>query len=214
MLRKLLLPILATAALAGCATGYQYRGGQGDYYYGQPQVEYRHSGPTGFYGDIGFGYGSGYGYGGTGYGFGGFEARYFYDRYGRLVYGYPGRYYRAPYYRHGGGYPHRPPRGQGDGDNQQVEDNTDRKDRPPPWRDLGQLQQRDSQADGYRGREYRERRMRSSQPASSLNSPIRAQRAPAAAPVIRERHESSSGGSGLTDGASRSRGNTERRDVD
>ena len=76
MLRKLLLPMLATAALAGCATDYQYRGGQGDYYYGQPQVEYRHSGPSGFYGDIGLGYGSGFG--GFGYGFG---ASYFYDRY-------------------------------------------------------------------------------------------------------------------------------------
>ena len=31
MLRKFLLPALATALLAGCATDYTYRGGSGDY---------------------------------------------------------------------------------------------------------------------------------------------------------------------------------------
>ena len=41
MLRNTLLAALATTTLAGCATGYAYRGGAGggDYYYGQPQVE-------------------------------------------------------------------------------------------------------------------------------------------------------------------------------
>ena len=214
MLRKLLLPILATAALAGCATGYQYRGGQGDYYYGQPQVEYRHSGPTGFYGDVGLGYGSGFGFGGLGYGYGGFGASYFYDRHGRLVYGYPSRYYGSSHYGHGGGHPPRPPRGQGDGDDHQGSDDHNRQDRPPPWRDLGQLQPRDSQEEGYRGRENRQRPMRRPQPQASSNSPMRVQRAPEAAPVIRERRESSPRSSGSMGGASRTGGGSEMRDVD
>ncbi|MGV8923779.1 MAG: hypothetical protein ACOH1L_10610 [Thermomonas sp.] len=208
MLRKLLLPMLATAALAGCATDYQYRGGQGDYYYGQPQVEYRHSGPSGFYGDIGLGYGSGFG--GFGYGFG---ASYFYDRYGRLVYGYPGRYYGSPYYGRGGWYPPRPPRGHGDGGNHHG-DGDNRQDRPPPWRDLGQLQQRDPDEDGYRNREARERQDRRLLPESYREAPMRTQRSPATAPAVRERSErresSSRMGSFIGD-ASRSRGTRETR---
>ena len=96
MNRKLLVPTLAAAAmLAGCATGYQYRSGNGDYYYGQPTVEYRDYGYDGFYGyggpggwggSLGFGYGYG-GYGGWGYG---------YPYWG---YGYPW-YYNRPHGRH------------------------------------------------------------------------------------------------------------------
>ena len=81
MIRKLLLPALAAAMLGACATPYDYRGGHGDYYYGQPSVDYY----DGYYG--GYGYpgawsgmlGYGYGYGGYGYGYG-------YPYYG---YGYP-----------------------------------------------------------------------------------------------------------------------------
>ena len=52
MIRKLLLPALAVAMLGGCVTsGYEYRGDNGDYYYGQPQVEYRDYGyPYGRFG--------------------------------------------------------------------------------------------------------------------------------------------------------------------
>lgn len=197
MLRKLLLPLLATAALAGCATDYQYRGGNGDYYYGQPRVEYRHSGPGGFYGDIGLGYG----YGSYGFGSYGFGATYFYDRYGRLVYGNPRAYYGSPYYGGNGWYPPRRPGGHGDRDHQHG-DGDSRPDRPPPWRDLGGLQQADPGAESYRNREARERQFgdrqmperQSQRPRleQSSDAPIRMQRQPAAAPVIRERRESSS----------------------
>jgi hypothetical protein len=86
MIRKELLPALL-ALLAGCATGYDYRAGNGDYYYGQPQVDYQD------YGDFGYGYpggwsgmlGYGMGYGGYGYGPYGYGYPYFYP-YG---YGYP-----------------------------------------------------------------------------------------------------------------------------
>ena len=75
MIRKLLFPALAIATLAGCATGYSYRGGNGDYYYGQPSVDYR------YHGGYSFGYG----------GFGGFGRGYYLDIFGRPVYGYPYR---------------------------------------------------------------------------------------------------------------------------
>src|SRR3546814_2264246 len=75
-----------------CATGYTYRDGYGDYYYGQPSVDYY---------DYGYGapYGSIYGYprywrGGLGIGYG---------------YGYGGYGYGYPYGYHGGGYPYYPP---------------------------------------------------------------------------------------------------------
>ncbi len=200
MLRKLLLPMLATVALAGCATDYQYRGGQGDYYYGQPQVEYRNSGPSGFYGDIGYGYGMG----GFGYGIG---ASYFYDRFGRLVYGYPSRY-GSPYYRRGGWYPPRPPRGHGHGDrDNQHGDGDNRQDRPPPWRDLGQMQPRDRDGQEYRNREVREQQVQRPRQESYRDPPMRSQRAPATAPTMRERRESSP----LMGGGARTHGNSERR---
>lgn len=58
-LRALVLPGLAGALLAGCATGYTYRSGPGDYYYGQPEVEYRDYGM--------YGYGPGWGWYGAPY---------------------------------------------------------------------------------------------------------------------------------------------------
>lgn len=127
MLRKILLPTLAIAALAGCATGYTYRGGSGDYYYGTPGVDYRYHGAYGYYGSYGS-YGGGY----------------YYDRYGRLVYGYPyGGYYNQPY---GAGswwwYTPRPRPGHDqDGDHQGDDGNRDDR-RRPPWRDIGGLQPR------------------------------------------------------------------------
>lgn len=84
MIRKLLLPALATALLGACATGYDYRGGnEGDYYYGQPSVDYY----GGYYG--GYGYPGWSGMMGFGYGYGG---------YGGYGYGYPYYGYGYPYY--------------------------------------------------------------------------------------------------------------------
>lgn len=128
MHRKLILPALAALALlAGCATGYQYRGGSGDYYYGSPSVEYR---VYGNYGYPGY-YGYGYPYGGYGYG-----------SYGYPYYYYGGGYY-YPWYRHRHGGDH------GDHDNDGGNDGSSQPTRPtPPWRDLGSI--------GNRG-EFRER---------------------------------------------------------
>src|SRR3546814_462944 len=95
MIGKLLLPALASALLAGCVTsGYQYRGGSGDYYYGQPSTQYRYYGSP--YGSYGYGYPGGWG-GSIGYGY-----PYGYYGYG----GYGGYGYGYPYYP---GYPYRPP---------------------------------------------------------------------------------------------------------
>jgi hypothetical protein len=69
-LRALVLPGLAGALLAGCATGYTYRSGPGDYYYGQPEVEYRDYGMYGGYGPGWGWYGAPYGYWGGGYPYG------------------------------------------------------------------------------------------------------------------------------------------------
>ncbi|MGV8943707.1 hypothetical protein [Thermomonas sp.] len=194
MLRKLLLPLLATAALAGCATDYQYRGGNGDYYYGQPGVEYRNSGPGGFYGEFGLGYG---------YGSYGFGATYFYDRYGRLVYGYPNAYYGSPYYGNGW-YPNRPPRGDHHGGHQHDPDN--RPDRLPPWRDLGRLQQRDPSEDGYRNRESRDRQdpaRQDQRPRAESRPDAGIPRSLDSAPAARERREPSSRMGGAIDRAVR-----------
>src|SRR5690606_22351494 len=78
MIRKLILPALAALVLAGCATGYQYRGGSGDYYYGSPGVEYRYYG----YGYYGYPYGS-YGYYGYPYYYGGYYGRHYSPLYRR-----------------------------------------------------------------------------------------------------------------------------------
>lgn len=120
MIRNWLLPALtaglAAALLGGCVSDYQYRGGNGDYYYGQPSVEYRDYGYGGYGGGYGYpggwsgsiGYGSGYG--GSSYGYGGYGSPYGYGGYG----GYP--YWRPPIIivrpgPHGGGQP------DNDGDN-------------------------------------------------------------------------------------------------
>ena len=123
MLRNTLLTALAAAALAGCATGYSYRGGGGgDYYYGQPRIEYRHyDDPFGYYGSYGFGH---------------YAPGYYYDRYGRLVYGSSYGYYGYPH-GYGSQWWYRPrPHGNGDGGGDHDHD-ADRDDRRPPWRDIG-----------------------------------------------------------------------------
>lgn len=79
MIRKLLLPTAAALLLGGCMTGgYNYRSGPGDYYYGEPSVDYRY-------------YGSPYGYGYPGY----YSRFYGYGGY----YGGRYRYYPRYYYR-------------------------------------------------------------------------------------------------------------------
>ncbi|GAB3737714.1 hypothetical protein GCM10028862_23400 [Luteimonas pelagia] len=144
MIRPALLA-LAAVAVSGCVTypGYRHGGAAGDYYYGQPSVEYRYRdyGPWhGGYGypyyggsrlSIGISYGYPYGYGyGYPYGYG-------YHRYGHGYpwYGWP--YYGYPYYRPRVERPpvHRPPPGDGGGDGGGRHDD----DRDPPWRDLGGL---------------------------------------------------------------------------
>ena len=131
MFRKALLPALAIAMLAGCVTDYTYRGGNGDYYYGRPQVEYQYIG--------GYGYG-GYGaYGGYGYG----GPSYYYDRFGRLVYGYPHRYYGAygaPYSNNYWIPRPRPGTQGGHGDADHHDRDHGNSDRRPPWRNIGGMQ--------------------------------------------------------------------------
>ena len=172
MLRKILLPALAIATLAGCATGYSYRGGSGDYYYGQPSVEYRYYG--------------GYGYGGIGnYGYG---QGYYLDSFGRPVYGYPYGYYGGRYPSYPYGHGPRPSSGHGhDGDHHGDHDGPPPQDdhRPgnrPPWRDIGRLRDRDD--DGQ------DRPRRLGQPEASPEMQRLAPRAQPSAPAMRERSES------------------------
>ena len=99
MIRKLLFATLGAALLAGCATGYQYRGGSGDYYYGQPSVEYQ---DDGYYGPYGYGYPGGWGGSlGFGYGYGGYGGPYGYPY--CYPYGYGDPYFDYRYRHH-----HRP----------------------------------------------------------------------------------------------------------
>ncbi len=131
MFRKALLPALAIALLSGCATDYTYRNGSGDYYYGRPQVEYRHIGGygygSGYGGYVGYGYGSRYGYG---------NPVYYYDRFGRLVYGYPYGAYGAPY--SGSYWQHRPRPTHGGGGHSHHDNGGN--DRRPPWRNIRGMQ--------------------------------------------------------------------------
>jgi hypothetical protein len=132
MIRKFLLPALAIAMFGGCVTsGYQYRGGNGDYYYGQPQVEYRDYGSP--YGRFGYGYPGGWsGSFGWGYGYG--------DPYGYYGGYYDPWLYYTPYRRprhHRGDHDHHGDHH--DDDSTGVPSGTPRDDdhhRPPPWRDF------------------------------------------------------------------------------
>lgn len=128
MTRKLLLlPAIAAALLAGCATyGYGYRGGAGDYYYGQPGTEYRYYGyPGGYYG--------GYGYPG-----------YYGSPYWGGSIGYYRYYVPSGHWNHGGSHHHGGDHdGDHDGDHRPPPPPPpaqDHPDRPrPPWRDLGNV---------------------------------------------------------------------------
>ena len=134
MIRKLVLPALAAALLAGCVTDYgAYGGGVYGGYYGNPSVEFRY--------DSGYlMYPSGYGgYGTYCYPYRYYGAPYGYGGYGGY-YGYP--YYRPsyPYYRPYQG--HRPPgvhpRPHGPYPPQHRRDD----DRRPPWRNYDELRRR------------------------------------------------------------------------
>ena len=141
MIRKVLMPAVAMALLGGCVTPYpyQYTGGSGDYYYGQPYVEYRDYG--GYYGGLGYGYPYGW-YGSVG--FGGYYGYPFYGPYrywgggypywgGYGGYGYPYTWRYYPDHRPGGGHHHDDDHSDGGG----------HPDRPqPPWRNLDDLRPR------------------------------------------------------------------------
>jgi hypothetical protein len=193
MLRKILLPAFAIATLAGCATGYSYRGGNGDYYYGQPSVEYR------FYG--------GYGY--SGFGSYGYGQGFYVDIFGRPVYGYPYGYYGGRY----SGYPYwhgprpRPPHGPGHGGGHGHDDDHDdpptqgghRPGKRPPWRDIGRIHER---GDGD-GEQMRPRRLGQPDARPMVQRPAPSARPPA--PVMRERSAPARSG-----GMERGRGAGER----
>ena len=162
MFRNILLSAFAAATLAGCATGYSYRNGNGgDYYYGQPRTEYRY-----------YDYGA-YGYYGH-YGYGSYAPGYYYDRYGRLVYGTPYGYYGYPY-SYGSRWGHRP-RPQHDNDDDHEDGHEDGNDRRPPWRNIGAFP-RDERAVPDR-EETRPRLRRQQLPATMpMPAPQREQRA-------------------------------------
>ena len=133
MIRKLVLPALAAALLAGCVTDYgAYGGGVYGGYYGNPSIEFRY--------DSGY---LRYPYGYGGYGTYGYPYRYYGAPYG---YGGYGGYYSYPFYRpyypnyrpyHG----HRPgvhPRPYGPYPPQHRRDD----DRRPPWRNYDGLRHR------------------------------------------------------------------------
>ncbi|WP_147653216.1 hypothetical protein [Vulcaniibacterium gelatinicum] len=128
MIRTLIPPVAVAALLAGCVTtaDYRYYQGRGDYYYGQPAVEYRehyYGHPWSFYGH--------YGYPRAGWQLG--------FRYGYPYYPYYGwfPYYGYPYYWHPYPYVHRRPVKPGES----TVDPTP--DRPrSPWRDLEHLRRR------------------------------------------------------------------------
>lgn len=182
MLRTILLSAFAATTLAGCATGYSYRnGGGGDYYYGQPRVEYRYHAPYGYYGS---------------YGYGGYAPGYYYDAYGRLVYGNPYGYYGYSY-SNGGQWWHHPRPADGHDGNHGDNDHDggdDRNDRRPPWRNIGAFPRDDERAAPDRD-DARPRVRRQQMPATmpTMPSPRREQRA--TAPVSPRMHSGDGGGS-------------------
>lgn len=172
MIRKLILPAIATLLLAGCATGYTYRSASGDYYYGQPSTVYRD-----YYG--GYGYYGGYPYYGySPYRWGG-SIRYSWG----YPYGYG--YYRSPWRGHGHGHgrPHNPrPGNDNDGGSREPDRAT------PPWRDLDRIRNDRGRPDVPRSNELRvrpvqpirpgqqSRPVQQSRPSSSQARPARVQR--------------------------------------
>ncbi len=143
MIRKLSIAVVAAAALSGCvSSGYGYRGGAGDYYYGESLPgHYGYGAP---YGNVGYGYPGGV-YGSISYGTRYYRGPYRYGYghgYGHPYYYRPGYGYFGPYYppyrrpvvvhpRHP--HPRRPP-------HEERPDHQERPDRSGvPWRDLDRL---------------------------------------------------------------------------
>lgn len=167
MIRKLILPALAAALLAGCSS-YQYRGGaSGDYYYGQPSSGYNVYGGYGSspYGGGGYGYSP---YGNPGYYSPGYyPPTYYPPAYYPRTY-YPPTYYPPAYYPRYPRYPQRPPNNQGPRPGQTPGQNPNPGPRPtpggdnggnvpgqgqvpdrplPPWRDLRGMSERAGRSD-------------------------------------------------------------------
>ena len=188
MIRKLLLPALAIALLGGCVTdGYGYRQDRGDYYYGQPSVDYRYQGSP--YGSLHYRYGYP-GYGGYPYGYGGYS-------------GYPYGYSGYPYGYGGYGYPYRPYSGhpyyprpplivvpRPDGHPPHVDH---RDGRRPPWRDLDNIRRRGGDSDPPR-----------SQPLPTAQAP----------PPVRPAMRRDEGGSRMEQTMRRARDQSRERDTE
>lgn len=198
MIRKLLLPAVAIALLGGCVTGYDYRGGRGDYYYGQPSTEYRYHG----YGHYGYGYPYG------GYPYGGY--------YGRGYYGNPYGGYNPYYPGYGGGYYPRPPivvrpprpghPGPGTGDGGNDDDRHDDRDDGSPWRNLDDLRRRKQGPEPGISR-----RVEPSRPMAPVPRPVTRPTAPAPRPAVQPRRSS---GSTMGDRLRELRSRTESREVE
>ena len=178
MFRNILLSTFAAATLAGCATGYSYRNDNGgDYYYGQPRIEYRHYDP--------YGYGS--------YGYGGYAPGYYYDRYGRLVYGSAFGFNGYPY-GYGSQWWYRPRPSHGHGGNHDDDGNDgNHEGRRPPWRNFGGVLPQDGRVapdrDDVRPR-VRRQQMPSTRPM--MPAPERGQRS-TASPMPRMRNDDGGG---------------------
>lgn len=193
MIRKLLLPAVAIALLGGCVTGYDYRGGRGDYYYGQPRTEYRY-----------------HGYGAYGYGYP-YDSRY----YGRGYYGYPYNYGYPYYPGYGGGYYPRPPivvrpprpghPGHGGGDDDRPPHHDDGDDRAP-WRNLDDLRRRKQGPEPGISR-----RVEPSQPMAPMPRPAVRPSAPPPRPAVQPRRSS---GSSMGDRLREVRSSTQSREVE
>ena len=141
MFRRFLVPLAATALLAGCVTTapYGYRGdGQGDYYYGAPTTEYRYHSMYPGYGYPYYGpYRPGLSVWGS-FGYGGYYGRPYYGNpYYGGYYGYP--YYGNPYYGYPRGYR---PRRDTQGTNQPN---------GGAWRNLDEITRRRRAVDGGGG---------------------------------------------------------------
>ena len=201
MIRKLLLPAVAIALLGGCVTGYDYRGGRGDYYYGQPNTEYRYHG----YGQYGYGYPYSSRYYGRGY-------------YGYPYYGYPYSGYNPSYPGYGGGYYPRPPivvrpprpghpgHGDGDDDNDHRPPRHDDNDDRSPWRNLDDLRRRKQGPEPGISR-----RVEPSQPMAPMPRPAVRPSSPAPRPAVQARRSS---GSSMGDRLREVRSRNESREVE
>lgn len=145
MIRRLLIPLAATALLAGCVTSppYGYRtDGHGDYYYGSPYVEYRYQDAWPYYGYGSYYYGPyrpGFSVWGGYYGGG-------YPYYGYPYYGSPYRYTYPRYQPHNGH--HGDPRG---GNGYGGDPRPDNRPDGGPWRNPDEIVRRRRSTEGTGG---------------------------------------------------------------